>query len=734
MIVNWKENRSLVRSGSVRAFLVAALVVVGFMQADAVLAQNDAAIKKGGAKAQNTESPDRTFRKAIPLRQGRDGGEARNPLTPGTTELKEVDPNADQPIIAPMEMVHDFGEQWIGPKFEYTFKVKNKGTKPLEITRVRPSCGCTIAGNYPRKLDPGETGDFPFAIDSTKVRGRYEKYVTVTSNDPVNSDIKLRLRGEVKRYVDVLPAAANFGRIVGSDVQERVLKVTNNTENPLELELDTENDTIFDFNLVEVEPGKQFELRVKTKPDVDQGAYRSNAILKTNVDAQREIKVIATGTVPSRLDVVPNQIILPNTAPGSADRDLIRIVRFSNYGSTPVKVTEAKVDSDQIKTTINERTPGKNYDIRIEIPGSFNPPVTGNTLTLMTDDAKQPRLEIPVRGIARPTPQAQAKNERPKRPVEQMVGQSIPEFSLQTVDGKELSTDTAKQDVTVLDFFAVNCGFCSKQIPRVEKIREEYEGKDVRFVAVGQTMRKPYTQEQTQDKLKSLGFKGEFVYDSENTLGPKFKSTSYPTMVVLGRDGKIAAANVGNIGDLETRLKGQLDALLAGKPVPTFENPSPSKRPERPNPNDLVGKPAPSFKLRNVAGETVSSDGFSEHKATVLNFVAPNCGFCKKQLPNVEKVREKYEAKGVRFVNMSQTMRKPFSAEEAADIYKGTGAELELVMDDGNKVGSQYKARGYPTMIVVGQDGKVANVNVGAKKNLEELLSGQLEELIKKAG
>ncbi|MCH7640438.1 MAG: conjugal transfer protein TraF, partial [Bacteroidetes bacterium] len=42
---------------------------------------------------------------------------------------------------------------------------------------------------------------------------------------------------------------------------------------------------------------------------------------------------------------------------------------------------------------------------------------------------------------------------------------------------------------------------------------------------------------------------------------------------------------------------------------------------------------------------------------TVLNFFATNCGFCRRQLPVVEKVRTTYGGKSVRFVNISQSMR-----------------------------------------------------------------------------
>ena len=42
-------------------------------------------------------------------------------------------------------------------------------------------------------------------------------------------------------------------------------------------------------------------------------------------------------------------------------------------------------------------------------------------------------------------------------------------------------------------------------------------------------------------------------------------------MFIVDKAGKIAAVNVGNVDDLETRMKAQLDALLlAGKETPAL--------------------------------------------------------------------------------------------------------------------------------------------------------------------
>ena len=78
-------------------------------------------------------------------------------------------------------------------------------------------------------------------------------------------------------------------------------------------------------------------------------------------------------------------------------------------------------------------------------------------------------------------------------------------------------------------------------------------------------------------------------------------------------------------------------------------------------------------------------------------------------------------------------MRKEFTQEQIVDLMKGLGSSLELATGDfsGNKVGRSFQAVSYPTMFVVNRQGKIEHVNIGAKRDLDQLLKGQLDALIK---
>lgn len=654
-------------------------------------------------------------------------------VQPAPAPVKPVDPadiKGPRPIIEATELTHDFGQIWLGPAMDHKFEIKNTGDAPLEIKKVKPSCGCTVAGQYPPSIEPGGKGLFPFSISSAKLRGRFEKSITISSNDPVTPDLQLKIRGEVKAYVDVVPDNANFGRVLGQEKQERILNITNNTESPLTLTLDTPADSKFKWELTEKEQGKKFELRVTATPPFVPGNLDTTAKLKTNNEKQPEIAVVARANVPERIDVQPQSITV--SPPGGQGGDVAasiegasRVIRFNNYGEKKVKLIEATSDDpENIKLTLNERTPGEAYTVLVQLPKGYAPPAPGKTITLKTDDAEKSTYTIPVTTAERPSPKPT------QRPADAMVGRPAPAFKLTTSDGKSLGNEDLKNHITVLDFFATNCGFCKKQLPRLEPIRKEYADKGVRIVAVNQTMRgAKVSDDDVKGKLTELGYGGEWANDVENTVGPLFGASSYPTMIVLGKSGNVEAVNSGNVADLESRLKGQIDALIAGKPLPKVADAAPTP-PPAPAKAELLGKPAPAFSMETIEKKPVSNAELAKSPATILDFFAVNCGFCKKQIPRLEEVRKKYADKGVRVITVAEKMRQDFTLEQVQDTLKGLNFGGELVMDMENKWGPMFNATGFPTMIVLGKSGNVEAINSGNMADLESRLGAQLDALI----
>jgi len=86
-------------------------------------------------------------------------------------------------------------------------------------------------------------------------------------------------------------------------------------------------------------------------------------------------------------------------------------------------------------------------------------------------------------------------------------------------------------------------------------------------VNVSQKMgEKEFSNDEITDVFKGVGSRLELAKDLGNQVGQLYKAVSFPTMVVVNRDGKIEHVNIGAQPDLDKSLKTQLDALIAAKP------------------------------------------------------------------------------------------------------------------------------------------------------------------------
>jgi len=69
-----------------------------------------------------------------------------------------------------------------GEKIEVSFRFKNIGNKPLVITSIVPSCGCTVAERPEKPVAPGEEGVVKASFNSQGRVGMNHKNMTVTTN------------------------------------------------------------------------------------------------------------------------------------------------------------------------------------------------------------------------------------------------------------------------------------------------------------------------------------------------------------------------------------------------------------------------------------------------------------------------------------------------------------------------------------------------------------------------
>ncbi len=95
---------------------------------------------------------------------------------------------------------HNFGtiDENAGPvATEFVFK--NTGIAPLVIVDASASCGCTRP-EFPKKpIQPGKSGKIKVSFNPTGQPRSFSKVVTVITNDPKSSRVKLRIKGKISK-------------------------------------------------------------------------------------------------------------------------------------------------------------------------------------------------------------------------------------------------------------------------------------------------------------------------------------------------------------------------------------------------------------------------------------------------------------------------------------------------------------------------------------------------------
>lgn len=91
---------------------------------------------------------------------------------------------------------YDYGTVKTGADGHRFFTVKNTGDKPLIISKVQASCGCTTPEWSQDPIMPGKTAQLKVGYNTT-IAGPFTKIIEVYSNDPENSRSVITIKGTV---------------------------------------------------------------------------------------------------------------------------------------------------------------------------------------------------------------------------------------------------------------------------------------------------------------------------------------------------------------------------------------------------------------------------------------------------------------------------------------------------------------------------------------------------------
>jgi len=337
-----------------------------------------------------------------------------------------------QPKATFDKKIHEFGVVLWKHPVTATFTVRNDGDKPLVISNVTTSCGCTIADWTKTPIAPGATGMVSSTFDA-KALGHFQKSIGVYCNASARP-LYLTLRGEVsadpKNYALTHPVEIGPIRLDKDAIE---FDDANKGDNPtMDILVANTSNEVYTPVLMHLPPYLEAEamperigkkgtgkIRITLHTDMlpkfglttatvylarypgdkvgEENAIPVSAILLpdfTNMSQQQRLN-------PPAVELSAQEITFPSLAENEKKSQNIIV---KNVGKSDLEITDLQVFNSALGVQLKKRVlkPGTSTKMKITAYGKYLKKVKGTPRVLMiTNDPNCPKIIVKVNVTAK---------------------------------------------------------------------------------------------------------------------------------------------------------------------------------------------------------------------------------------------------------------------------------------------------------------------------------------------
>jgi thiol-disulfide isomerase/thioredoxin len=130
------------------------------------------------------------------------------------------------------------------------------------------------------------------------------------------------------------------------------------------------------------------------------------------------------------------------------------------------------------------------------------------------------------------------------------------DFTLTDLNGNKVSLKDLKGKNVYINFWTTWCTWCKKEMPDIEKVYQEYKGKNLVILAVNMGEDK-----NTVDNfIKQNNYHFGVLLDSDQSIAQEYNISSIPVSIFIDKNGNIAQKRVGAMS--EDQMKSIVDELI----------------------------------------------------------------------------------------------------------------------------------------------------------------------------
>ncbi|MEI6472216.1 MAG: DUF1573 domain-containing protein [Holophagaceae bacterium] len=300
---------------------------------------------------------------------------------------------AQAPAIRFDKTHHDFGRITPDRKMAAKYRVTNTGNAFLNITQVRPSCGCTYTMLGKWSLAPGESTDIEAQFDPKGMRGGVRKSIEVLCDDPKTPAIHLTLEAEVVQEIMPSVDSVYFFQVPRSTTSRSQVRYASGNGEPVQI-VDVKAPGAPFLTFTTRQEGKDVVLEVGFEGrKVPAGSYRGveQATVRFTNGRLTQLPLNIQWDLKPAIVTTPLELVFQDTA----GKELRQKVTLKHAESRPFRVTGSSSSVAGLRVEgLNQKT--ANQDLTVVLPASLKPGRYSEVLSLVSDDPDQPELTLRV--------------------------------------------------------------------------------------------------------------------------------------------------------------------------------------------------------------------------------------------------------------------------------------------------------------------------------------------------
>ena len=143
---------------------------------------------------------------------------------------------------------------------------------------------------------------------------------------------------------------------------------------------------------------------------------------------------------------------------------------------------------------------------------------------------------------------------------------------------------------------------------------------------------------------------------------------------------------------------------------------------------DIEFGAVPNFATRDLSGKKFELLSALEGGPAVVTFWATWCKPCRKELPELQKLVEKYREQGFRVIAINGDG--PVDQAKIRPYVKALGYDFTVIPDPDGEIRRRLHVEVFPTTFLIDTAGKIRHRQVGYRQGDEKIIEAEIQTLL----